>query len=211
MVSLGLPLSSAFALEMWFLKPQGEYMQVWGLRWLFRHPRTHTQSGTWVLQLPSSLFPFPCLSDQRGHLAALALFCPFGLFFSKKHLLLGLASAGSDAGYSMMRAALKSSDWADAKSPVERKCELMLKFDLKSILPTWDMTSLKGTEVVLLQCYFSFGYLLCTFQVTLLYSRHCAGHLWILFLILIEIIQVRHVSSYFEEMAAVKWLFKDTP
>lgn len=88
-------------------------------------------------------------------LAALALYCPFGLFFCKKHLRLGLAPPGSSAGYPTARAALKASDGADAKSP-EEKCELMLKSDSKSVLLTLDVTSLKDTEVVLLRCHFSF-------------------------------------------------------
>ena len=76
-------------------------------------------------------------------MAILACYCPFGLLFSKNHLQLGLAPAGSDTGYSIIRTVLKSPDWTDAESSKEKKCELMIKLDFKSVLLVLDMTSLR--------------------------------------------------------------------
>lgn len=172
----GLPQPSSFisfALKTWLLKPQGECTEVWGLRWRFRHPPQNIHQvapGSFRCQ---ALFPFPCLSDQRGDLAALALCSPFGLFFSKKHLRLGLAPAGSGPGCSITTAVLKSSDGAVAKSP-KKKCELMPKFDCKSVLLVLDMSSPNRPEVFLLQCHiFSHLFIMCIPKHTTVFQALC--------------------------------------
>ena len=115
-----------------------------------RHPRQHTHKRHLGPSVAELSFSFP-LFEWPEDLAALALCSLFGLFFGRKHLWLGLAPAGSDTGYSITRAVLKLSDWANAKSSKEKKYKLMLKFYFKSVPLVLDMTSLKGTEVILLQ------------------------------------------------------------
>lgn len=80
---------------------------------------------------------------------------PFWIVLQQETSATGSGSSGSGAGCPVTRAALKASDGADVKSP-EEKCERMLASDFKFALVALDKPSLKDTEVVLLQCHFSF-------------------------------------------------------
>lgn len=114
-------------------------MEVWGLRWLFRHPPQCTLSGTWVLLSPSSCLLFPVWVTREGTWQPLSSL-PFWIVLQQKHLWLDLTPAGSDTICFITRTVLKLPDSAEAKSSKDKKCESVLKFLLL------DMNSLKGTS-----------------------------------------------------------------
>lgn len=71
------------------------------------------------------------------------LLLPFWAVIQQEPSAARSGSSGSDTGYSIIRTVLKSPDWTDAESSKEKKCELMIKLDFKSVLLVLDMTSLR--------------------------------------------------------------------
>ena len=104
----------------------------------------------------------------------------------------------------------KVTDWTDAKLSKEKKYKFMHKFYFKSVPLILDMTSLKDTEVILLQpLSFLLLFIMYLPNHSTIVHTQC-WHLGILFLILVENMEVRQKSSHVAEMAAVEFLFKET-